>query len=120
MLIVAFFKWWYADGWKLQAQKVINAVKSVGQTFSVSLLLRTLFAPWRRIQTAPGKGIDAFVQAAVDNAVGRFIGFLVRFMVLIAAGVAGVFILIIGGATVLLWPVLPFAPIALFVMGVVS
>ena len=119
MLTLAFLKWWYREGWVLQARKLQLRLREVSQVFSVSILLRTLFAPWRRIVTAPGKGLDAHIHAAIDNAVGRFIGFLVRLVVLFTAGITTVILLLVGLVQLLAWPILPIAAPVLLILGVV-
>ena len=119
MLMAEFFQWWYGEGWVLQARKLQLRLREVSQVFSVSILLRTLFAPWRRIVTAPGKGLDAHIHAAIDNAVGRLIGFLVRLVVLFTAGITTVALLLAGLVQLVLWPVLPFAAPALLILGVI-
>ena len=118
MLITAFFRWWYHDGWISQVQKFINFLHTVGQLFSVKLLLRTLFSPWRRVISAPGRGLESHIQAAVDNLIGRLVGFFVRIMVLFAAGITGIFAAVLGSVYLLSWPLLPFVPLICVIMGV--
>jgi len=116
--MAAFFKWWYGAGWKLVWKRLGERVHSVASAFSVTLLIRTLFSPWRRVVAARGRGFDAAVHAAIDNAVGRFIGFSVRCVVLVAAALSTVFISIIGIIILVVWPFLPLSAAALLVLGV--
>lgn len=118
MLMAGFFKWWYGAGWKLVWQRLGERIRSVASAFSVTLLIRTLFSPWRRVIASRGRGFDAAIHAAIDNAVGRFIGFSVRCVVLVAATISTIAIGIIGGALFLVWPFLPICAVALLVMGV--
>ncbi|HET6924463.1 MAG TPA: hypothetical protein VFH39_01365 [Candidatus Saccharimonadales bacterium] len=117
MLAIKFLTWWYTAGWRDAGRRVNRQLSSVSDAFSVGILLRTLFAPWRRIISYPGAGIDAHIHAALDNAVSRFIGFLVRMMALIAASVM-LLVSMIGGAVVLLlWPLLPLLALGLIAWG---
>lgn len=75
--------------------------------FSVPSLMRTLFAPWKRIVTNPGAGLNAHLSAIGDNLVSRAIGFTVRVFVLIAALVSIVIIVAVGVVQIVLWPLVP-------------
>jgi len=117
MLVAAFFKWWYGAGWKLAWSSVGARLRSVARVFSVKLLVRTLFSPWRRVVAVRSRGFDGAMHAAIDNAVGRFIGFSVRCIVLITAGIMMLIIGIMGGLLLVAWPLLPPAAVALVVIG---
>ncbi len=117
MLALAFFSWWYGSGWKLVSKKTLQTLDNVLKSFSVSLLIKTLFMPWRRIITYPGSGIAAHLQAIVDNTVSRFIGFLVRIFVLLAALVVVVCLALVGFLQLVIWPLLPIAAMVCLIMG---
>jgi hypothetical protein len=89
----------------------------LAEAFSLKILLRTLFAPWKRIITAPGAGLDAKLQAMGDNLVSRFVGFTVRFVVLLTAAIAFVAFCLVGLAELIVWPLVPLAGVALIVKG---
>ena len=117
MLAVAFIRWWYGAGWKGVSVGVQRRMDHTAQSFSVPTLVRTLFAPWKRIVTAPGAGIDAHLRAMGDNAVSRLVGFTVRLTVLFSAGVSLAFMAGAGLLQIVLWPLIPPAAIALIVGG---
>ena len=117
MLAFEFFSWWYGRGWRDAAKRVSKRLAGVSEAFSVSTLLRTLFLPWRRIVTTPGKGLDEHMRAALDNAVSRFIGLLVRLLALIAAAFMLFLFGLLGGLEIILWPFAPLAAIGLLVWG---
>lgn len=91
----------------------------MAETFSVGLLLRTLFSPWRRIITYPGAGIGAHMRALGDNLVSRFIGFLIRLTVLVTAAISLVALIVFSGLLLVMWPLLPLASVGLFITGLV-
>jgi hypothetical protein len=95
-------------------------ITKVSQLFSVPILLRTLFAPWRRIVTPPGTGIDAHMRAMGDNMISRTIGFIVRVIVLCTAGIGMLFMTVVGGLELLLWPLVPPMILVALVMGVIG
>lgn len=120
MLALAFFSWWYGSGWKLLSQKTLKLLNTNLQTFSVGLLFRTLFQPWRRIVTHPGDGLSNHFKAALDNAVSRLIGTVVRLLVIIAGLVVTAVLAVLGLAQLIVWPLLPALTIALIVLGLVG
>lgn len=106
-MIFEMLRWWYVTGWLEAIHRIGTWVKGVERAFSLTLLAQTLFAPWRRIITAGGSGIDARMHAAIDNLVSRCIGFVIRFMVIIGALITMALALIAGLFVAALWPLLP-------------
>jgi hypothetical protein len=117
MLAFEFFRWWYGQGWQLQFRNLEHRLTRTSSLFSAPSLLRTLFAPWRRIVSYPGAGIEAHVRAATDNFVSRLVGFAVRVMVLFAAAVILLLLLVIGLVELGVWPFLPLLIPALIIKG---
>jgi hypothetical protein len=117
MLAVAFIRWWYGAGWKTLARNVERRAQRTIDSFSVPTLVRTLFAPWKRIVTKPGAGIDAHLRAIGDNAISRLVGFTVRLTVLLSAGVSLMVLMLLGVVQIVLWPLLPPAAIILIIGG---
>ena len=118
MLAFEFFSWWYGAGWRDIVRQSLQRLRGVSDAFSVTTLLRTLFSPWRRIVSYPGSGLEAHLRAAVDNAVSRFIGFLVRLLALLAACCMFGVCILFGALTIVVWPVLPLTAIGLIIWGV--
>ena len=119
MFIASFFSWWYTKGWIGVANSFESRLISVANTFSVNQLLRTLFAPWRRIISYPGAKFDDKLRAAFDNLFSRSIGLIVRLLVLFTALIFAFLITIVTAIEFILWPILPFAFIILLVVGVI-
>lgn len=88
-------------------------------SFSVTTLLRTLFAPWKQIVAMkdPNENIQMKIRGFFDTLVSRFVGFFIRLFTLLTAVLATVFLLISGGALLLIWPLLPIAIPALITKG---
>jgi hypothetical protein len=118
-MIIELLRWWYGAGWFAQVKRIQIRSANVAHAFSAGALLKTLFAPWRRIQFDGGRGLDAKLQAAVDNFVSRVVGFTSRFIVLLAAltMVAGTILLSV--SIVIVWPLIPLAVLAGVVKGFV-
>ncbi|MEO6761724.1 MAG: hypothetical protein ABI220_05150 [Candidatus Saccharimonadales bacterium] len=119
MLTLEFFKWWYGSGWQGTLSKTNSRLTQLAERFSVSTLLRTLFAPWRRIISYPGAGLDARMRAMLDNSISRLIGFLIRIAVLIGAGITYIVILILALLEIVAWPLVPAASVGLIIWGII-
>jgi len=121
MMIVALFSWWYSAGWARLTGRVGSRMQIMLETFSVALLLRTLFDPFRQISAGQVRGsFDAQLRAMGDRAFSRVFGAIVRSLFILiglgAALLAGLF----GLVELVVWPVVPFLPvvgIALTVLG---
>lgn len=120
MLVLTFFSWWYGRGWLHVAGSYRRRLASVMASFSVRQLLQTLFAPWRRIITYPGASLGDRFRAWGDNIFSRAIGFVVRLVVLLCAGVIALLVILATTAEVLVWPVLPALGPVLIVLGIAS
>jgi hypothetical protein len=107
MLFLEFFQWWYGDGWRQAGKGAVNLVNKVQLSFSVPVLLKTLFAPWKRIVTPPGRSLDDKWQAFLDNLVSRTVGFFVRIFSLITAVILIILAAFVGFSIALIWPLVP-------------
>jgi hypothetical protein len=85
--------------------------------FSVPLLLRTLFAPWRRIISYGDSSFAEGLQALLDNTISRFVGFGVRLVVLVAAAILITLSVLLSALVIIFWPFLPITAIGLLIRG---
>lgn len=118
MLIVGFLQWWYGAGWKRQFLTWKNKIAGVYDYFSIDLLLRSWFAPFRQISAGKVQGPLAIQwRAFVDKTISRFVGAFMRTM-LIAIGVVSIAITTIAGTIgVLGWLLIPALPLVGFVLA---
>jgi hypothetical protein len=119
MLVASFFSWWYGRGWRQVASSFGSRLDGLANTFSVSQLLRTLFAPWRRIISYPGASLGERFKAWGDNMISRAVGFMVRLIVLFTALIVAAVVIIFSALELILWPLLPIAAPVLIIMGLV-
>jgi hypothetical protein len=117
MFMLGLFSWWYGAGWKGVLGATGRRLGGLAEMFSINILLRTLFSPWKRMVTDPGASLDAKIRAFGDNIVSRVVGFTVRFFVLFAAALAFVLLLLASLLELVVWPLVPVAGIALIVKG---
>jgi hypothetical protein len=119
MLIMSFFSWWYGRGWGLVAASFGPRARGVMDAFSVRQLIRTLFAPWRRIITYPGASLDERFRAWGDNMFSRLIGLVVRLFVLLTAMVTLALVAILTFIQLITWPLLPLAVPGCLIVGLI-
>ena len=117
MLAAAFARWWYGAGWKLVQKSVRIRMQRTLDSFSAPTLIKTLFAPWKRILTNPGAGISEHARAMVDNAVSRLVGFTIRIIVLLSAVVCFIAVGIAGMVQIIVWPLIPILIVLCIVLG---
>lgn len=112
MFIVGLLTWWYGDGWRQRFNMTRESVVRTLDFFSVTLLLKTLFSPFRQISAGKVRGpIGVQLRAFFDQLISRLIGAAVRSMV-IFVGVMGIFLHIVWGVVVLgAWAIIPLLPI---------
>lgn len=119
MLFVAFIKWWYGAGWLGTVLGTKRRLEDLARNFSLIILLKTLFAPWKQLDAfgGQGRGLDAKLRAWLDKSISRFIGFLVRSATLWAAFFGLIFLLVSRLVWIIIWPCLPLAVPLLLALG---
>jgi len=124
MLFVAFIRWWYGAGWLGTITETRRRVGDLARNFSLGILLKTLFSPWKQLDAfgGQGRGFDARLRAWLDKGISRFIGFLVRSLTLWAAFFGLIFLVLSRLVWILVWPCLPLAiPVLLMLsLGILS
>ena len=121
MLALALFSWWYTTAWKALGRKIGQRVDTAMDFFSVSLLLRTLFDPFRQISAGQVRGsIDAQARAWADRTFSRFFWAFIRTLFIMIGLLVAVFVMLLGLLQLVVWPLIPLLPIigiVGFIMG---
>ena len=115
MLAVSFLQWWYSRGWGIFLRGFCDKMRNLADFFSISLLLRTLFQPFRQIsadETGETGGLEGALVAVFDKLLSRLIGFIVRIGLIIFGIIAMTVQFVLGLALAIIWPVVPLLPIA--------
>ena len=112
MFIVEILTWWYTDGWRQRFQMTREALARTVDYFSITLLLKTLFSPFRQISAGSVRGpITVQLQAFFDKLISRLIGAMVR-SAIIGIGIGGIGLHLVWGVIVLsLWALIPLLPV---------
>jgi hypothetical protein len=84
--------------------------------FSLPILLKSLFAPWRKYRWRYPKGLNIteFFNTLISNAFSRFLGALMRIILIIVGILFQIFVIFAGLIILLLWILIPFIVIAGF------
>ena len=122
MLFISLFKWWYGAGWVLQAKALSVRLDGLIDYFSMDLLAKTLFAPFRQDGVGRVDGpLEVKLRAFLDKLISRILGAIIRTTILLI-GMVTIALFVAASAIILaLWFVIPLAPIAglaLAIMGV--
>lgn len=79
-----FIEWFFITAPKTYLQYLKEVTIVFYNYFSISYLFNTLFAPWRHDAIAMSQvPIRYWFQVIINNGVSRFIGFLLRFFVIL-------------------------------------
>lgn len=105
MVLVYLLGWWYSRGWGWAVTSILSKIKDINETFSIPILLRTWFAPWKQIQTQAT--FRNFFQAAIDNLVSRFVGSMVRGTMMFGALLSSLAVFAFAVAVLVVWPLIP-------------
>ena len=121
MFIVGLLGWWYGPGWRGCMGRVVDRLAATADFFSISLLLRTLFSPFRQISAGSVRGpLGVQLRAFFDRLISRLIGAMVRSAMIIAGGVILTIQAIAGGLASVGWlfvPALPLVGLLLMLIG---
>ena len=121
MFIVGILSWWYSAGLMARIAAVQGRISSIMDYFSIDLLIRTIFAPFKQISAGSVSGpVGLKFRASLDRLFSRCIGAIVRLILIIVGAVAIVVTSILGVILVVSWllvPILPFVGIILTLIG---
>lgn len=120
MVLVSYLQWWYTKGWSELIARSARGLRGIVRQFSVPILIRTLFSPWKRIITYGQKGLPEILKALVDNLISRLVGFVVRVLALIAAVVSLTIVGVVSAVLIVAWPIIPLLSLSLIAIGVLQ
>lgn len=87
--------------------------------FSIPLLIKTFFSPWRRYRWAYPKGFDIgrYFEALFSNLISQILGAILRFFLIIIGILVEIFIIFAGTTVFFGWLILPILLIVGFLWG---
>ena len=107
--ILAYVKWHYGRGLKELFKVAGNFLWFVTNFFSFKLLLKTLFAPWKRLGEHYEGGLDlsALASTLIINGIMRTVGFITKTVVLLVGLVSYILVLIFSIFIFIIWVLAP-------------
>lgn len=114
-----FLEWYFIDQSLLIFKAWINYLRFNFEYFSIPLLLKTFFSPWRRYIWSYGRGFNfkRYLDAFVSNAIFRGLGAILRFFLIVIGIILEAFVFLAGIIVLALWFFSPFIIISTFVFG---
>ncbi|MBU2563987.1 hypothetical protein KKA23_00155 [Patescibacteria group bacterium] len=119
MIILIFWKWYYTKGVKNILFAWKNFILFSVEYFSIPLLLKTLFSPWKRDITKKPRGLDLkkIFEYISFNTISRGLGFVIRFFTILVGILFFLLTLIIGCFIFIIWLILPLIFIGLLILA---
>lgn len=120
LLLSSYIAWHYGRAYRELVRNGGNIIWFIFNFFSVSVLLRTLFSPWQRLEEQSRGGIldiEEKLGTLVINLLMRIVGFVIR-SVFIVAGLVATALAVLGLIIVIIvWTVYPALIVILLITG---
>jgi hypothetical protein len=121
MFILGILSWWYGAGWRQRVHILREKLAGIMDFFSIDLLIRTLFAPFRQISAGKVEGgLEVKMRAFFDRLISRLIGGFVRFFMVIFGLLSIIVYAVLGGISLVIWAFIPLFPVIGIVLYVTS
>ena len=111
--------WHYLEAPALLMRIFGNILWFFERFFSIKLLTRTLFVPWRRLSEERKKGIDVgdLASSFIVNSIMRVVGFGIRSVVIIMGAVTMFSTAVVLAFALVAWILLPAVVVFLLITG---
>jgi hypothetical protein len=109
-IFTTWFLWQFYEMPKFLLQVWQNYFMFATNLFSVTLLLKTFFSPWRRYSWKYPKAFDfkEFFNTLISNTFSRILGAMMRTVLIIAGIIFQIFVAVAGLVIFLGWMLTPF------------
>jgi hypothetical protein len=122
MLVGSLLVWWYGAGLKSRAGSLANGLARTVDYFSVGLLIKTLFSPFRQISAAKATGAPMGIKVRMlfDRLVSRFVGACVRIITMVVGLIVIILQLVFSLVVVVLHIAAPLLPVGGIIMMLIG
>ncbi len=120
LFFVDYFIWHYSMAIKDIIGICRNFIWFIYNFFSVSVVLRSFFSPWKRLneQYEKGSGLEGIFSAFIVNTMMRIVGMIIRGVTLLIAGLALFFGISFSIVFLVLWAFVPFIVVLFVYQGI--
>lgn len=117
--MITYFYWWYFEEPVILWRAIRIITKKIFLSFSVPVLLRTLFDPWKRDVTyVENASLQELFNIWLGNFISRLVGFVVRTFTILIGFILTVIAFILLLAFLLVWFLMPIIIILLIINGI--
>jgi len=118
-IFIQYLVWHFWDSSRGISRAWQNCLKFNLNHWSVPLLLKTWFSPWRRYRYSYGKGFSftKYFEVFTFNITSRFIGAIMRSVLIVIGLTTEVLVFLAGAVVFLTWLILPFMLLLGFIYG---
>ena len=119
-LLLIYLKWHFFDA----AGELFRALRNIlwfnYNYFSIGLLIRTYFAPWRKVTWDYGRGfeIGRFLFIFFSNVISRILGAIMRSFLIITGSIIQTVLFIAAILIFFVWIFLPLLIVISFIYGI--
>ena len=116
--IITYFSWWYGEGLSGFWQAIKIMTEKIYSFFSIRILIRTLFDPWKRDEYgAENASLEKRLKLFLNNLISRLIGFVVRLFTILVGLIAVLIFFALLFMILVAWLALPLVIILLIING---
>jgi hypothetical protein len=108
-ILVEWFLWHFYEMPKFLILVWKNYILFALNYFSLPVLLKSLFSPWRKYKWVYPKGFNVveFFNTLISNIFSRILGFFMRIILIFVGIVFQIFVIFVGAIIFLLWLLTP-------------
>lgn len=111
-MLLSTLTWWYTAGWSGVMDKGGRRIAATLETFSVALLLGSLFQPFRQISAGQvNGGLDVQMKAFGDRLFSRIFGTVIRSLFILMGVVGALLMTMVALLQIAAWPLIPLMPL---------
>lgn len=116
----AYVKWHYSQGLRELFGVAHNFSWFIAHFFSFKLLLKTLFAPWKRLgeHYSGGLNLSSFFSSFIVNSLMRIVGFITKTVVLIVGFAAYILLSVFTFFVFIIWILAPVILLGSIILAV--
>ena len=109
-ILLLWLNWHFYEMPKFLFGVWTNYVSFALNYFSLPILIKSIFSPWRRYRWVYPKSFDIaeFFNTLISNIFSRFLGALMRIVLIVVGVIFQLFVILAGIIILLFWVLIPF------------